>query len=122
MLALGVSSALVLRVPCMVCVLRGSLVQCTLAVLVAEQLVLQLWLVAVHIASPLLSPRTNTRRASCACTRALERRVVAEKFGGELGLALLAAVAAATKHTHTMPMVVQAWAAEFGRVCPSRWQ
>ena len=59
-LALRVSSARVLRVPCMVCVLRGSLVQCTLVVLVAERLVVQLRLVTVHIASPLLSPRTNT--------------------------------------------------------------
>ena len=59
-LALGVSSARVLRVPCMVCVLRGSLVQCTLVVLVVERLVVQMRPVTVHIASPLLSPRTNT--------------------------------------------------------------
>ena len=59
-LALGVSSARLLRVPCVVCVLRGSLVQCTLVVLVVERLVVQLRPVTVHIASPLLSLGTNT--------------------------------------------------------------
>ena len=59
-LVLRVPSARVLRVPCMVCVLRGSLVQCTLVVLVVERLVVQLRPVTVRIASPLLSPRTNT--------------------------------------------------------------
>ena len=39
-----------------------------------------------------------------------------EDFGGELDLALLAAVIAAAEHTLTVSTVVQPWAAELGRV------
>ena len=52
-LTLRMPSARVLRVSCVFCVLCESLVQCTLVVLVAEQLVVQLRPVAVHIVSPL---------------------------------------------------------------------
>ena len=90
----------------------GLLAQCTPWARVAEQLAVDLRLLAVFIASFFSSPTIKT----CACTRALGRRVVAEELGGELGLALLAAVIAAAEHTLTVHMVVQPWTAKLGRV------
>ena len=64
-LVLRVPSARVLRVSCVSCVLCGSLVQCTLVVLVAEQLVSQLWLVA-----PLVVPHQHVKSVLCVHVRA----------------------------------------------------